>query len=36
MDIIRTMQPDIMLGLGAICGMLALLVYMTKTMSQER
>ena len=36
MEIIRTMQPDIMLGLGAICGMLALLVYMTKTMSQER
>ena len=30
------MQPDIMLALSAICGVLTLLVYMTNTMSQKR
>ena len=36
MEILKSIQPDIMLALSAICGMLTLLVYMTNTMSQKR
>ena len=36
MEIMKSIQPDIMLALSAICGVLALLVYMTNTMSQKR
>ena len=36
MEILKSIQPDIMLALSAICGVLTLLVYMTNTMSQKR
>ncbi len=36
MDILRELQPDTMLVLSAVCGTLALLVYMAKTIGQKR
>jgi len=36
MEFLKSIQPDIMLALSAICGVLALLVCMTNTMSQKR
>ena len=36
MEFLKSIQPDIMLTLSAICGVLALLVFMTNTMSRKR
>ena len=36
MEVLRAYQADIMLVLSGICGLMALLVYMTNTMSQRR
>ncbi len=36
MELLKQIQPDIMLALSAICGVLALLVFMTNTKSKKR
>lgn len=36
MELLKQIQPDIMLALSAVCGVLALLVFMTNTMSKKR
>jgi hypothetical protein len=35
MELLKQIQPDIMLALSAICGVLALLVFMTNTKSKK-
>ena len=36
MEVLRQYQADIMMILSGICGIMALFVYMTKTMTKER